>query len=369
MIKKNLLIVTVMLLYMDIQAQRKGAAVYKDSTVVSFFRRTGGWVAGDGAFSVALADGRTIWLTGDSHIDDYDKATHTLPCLFQVRNAALLQPARDWSWTHTETLTGNDPRSKYFYRTDSTGRYWHWPISGIQLGDTVYLYYSGLERAEGGFGFKNTDKDVWVKVKYPEIKIAGQHDLQDFNGINFGIGFIKGDKDGYVYAYGTKFNKEKNGSDLYVGRFPASDPNKPWEFWDGAAWSKTSTKAAIIARTAFSPQVSKVKNKYLLVSSALSVACDQGKDIYTAVSSRVTGPFSAPKAIYTLNDTLQGHYPFFYVPVAHPQFINDKGEILITYNVNGYEPCVKGCVNNRMNPDHYRPRGIRVPLKLIDPAL
>src|SRR5690606_24969483 len=50
-------------------------------------------------------------------------------------------------------------------------------------------------------------------------------------------------------------------------------------------------------------------------------------------------------------------------------FINEQDELLITYNVNGYGTCVEGCKENRMDPDHYRPRGIRVPLQLIHPAL
>lgn len=65
------------------------AEVYKDSLATQFFRRTTGWIASDGALSVGLNDGRTLWLMGDSHIDDYDTVTSSIPCLFQVRNAAF----------------------------------------------------------------------------------------------------------------------------------------------------------------------------------------------------------------------------------------------------------------------------------------
>lgn len=41
--------------------------------------------------------------------------------------------------------------------------------------------------------------------------------------------------------------------------------------------------------------------------------------------------------------------------------MNSDG-LLITYCVNGYEPCVSNCVNGRMNPDYYRPRAIRLPI-------
>jgi hypothetical protein len=92
------------------------------------------------------------------------------------------------------------------------------------------------------------------------------------------------------------------------------------------------------------------------------VACDQGKDIYLSVADKPTGPFSPREKILTVDDTVDGHYPFFYSVFAHPEFINDRNELLITYSINGYEPCVPSCVNGRMNPDYYRPRAIRLPL-------
>src|SRR6266498_4512578 len=64
---------------------------YKDKEFTEFFRRTSGWTSGDGALSVPLSDGRVLWLFGDSHIDDFDPKTQTTPCLFQVRNAGLIQ--------------------------------------------------------------------------------------------------------------------------------------------------------------------------------------------------------------------------------------------------------------------------------------
>src|SRR5262245_33869124 len=62
-----------------------------DAAFTDFFRRTNGWTAGDGAISIPLSDGRVLWLFGDSHLDDLDPKTGTMPCLFQCRNAGLLQ--------------------------------------------------------------------------------------------------------------------------------------------------------------------------------------------------------------------------------------------------------------------------------------
>jgi len=143
----------------------------------------------------------------------------------------------------------------------------------------------------------------------------------------------------------------------------SSNPERDWTFWDGKQWNVNVTNAAPVGHGAStSVHVCKVKDVFLLTTSAFSVACDQGKEIYMATSKSPTGPFSPLKVIYKLDDLYEGHYPFFYFAVAHPEFINDKNEILVTYSINGYEPCVSSCVKGRAIPDHYRPKAIRVPL-------
>jgi len=147
-----------------------GTQVYKDSTAINFFRRTSGWIASDGGFTIPLSDGRSLWLMGDSHINDYDLATGTVPCLFQVRNAALLQPANDWIWQHTETFIGNGPGIKSYLKNNPDDKYFTWPSTGIQLKDTVYIYCNNLKNeGRGAFGFAPAGNDFTAKIKFPGI--------------------------------------------------------------------------------------------------------------------------------------------------------------------------------------------------------
>lgn len=157
---------------------------------------------------------------------------------------------------------------------------------------------------------------------------------------------------------------------MYVARFPLNNPAASWKFRDGKGWDTEVLNAVPMGEdVGFTPMVSMVNNKYVLISSEYSVGCDQGKEIFSSFSNFSTGPFSTRKLIYTIDDTVQGHYPFFYGVMAHPEYINKRNELLVTYNINGYDPCVVSCVNNRFNPDYYRLRAIRVPLKLIDSKL
>lgn len=364
------IIITGLLFFTLSCSRQTSRTVYKDSTLIKFFQRTSGWIASDGAISVPLSDGRVIWLMGDSHINDYDSATGTIPGLFQVRNAVLVQPKNDWDWHHTTTLIGNGPGIKSFFKKIPDDNYFIWPGSGFQLGDTVYVYLGNLMKTgNGAWDWGSAGRNLWGKMKFPEMDtVAAYSDLPDLGGISFGMGFVKDEKKGWIYAYGSKLDSVGSGM-VYVARFSITRPNGPWEFWDGRRWNDDVHTSVPIAHVGSGVYVTKIRDKYVLISCELSVACDQGKAIYSTTSNSPTGPFAPLKTIYTIDDTLQGHYPFFYTVIPHPEYINDKDELLITYCINGYEPCINTFKTGRGNPDYYRPKGIRVPLKLIDPDL
>jgi hypothetical protein len=339
--------------------------VSKDLAFTEFFRRTNGWVAGDGAVSVPISDGRTFWLFGDSHIDCLDPKSKTVPCLFQSRNAGLLQK-RD-SFKDAETFIGTGPGFRSFFKMKPGNDPWFWPLLGFEENHSLYIYLTELrQKGTGTFGFENTGHDYFARMQLPELTIKEYIPVPHLDGRGFGLGFAK-EKGGYIYTYGTKGTKA--GTEVYVARFKATSPGMNWTFWDGHDWSTTLTNAASVFRTyAVSLTVQKVRNKYLLVGSGLSVKCDMGRELFMATADHPTGPFTSMKKIYTIDDSRDGHSPFFYLPMVHPEFINSKDELLVTYSINGYEPCVPMCVGGRMNPDEYRPRAIRVPLQLIDPG-
>lgn len=92
---------------------------------------------------------------------------------------------------------------------------------------------------------------------------------------------------------------------LYVSRFHKDKPEQNFQFWDG--------------------------------------------------SNHVTGPFTGRKAIHSIDEAkADHHYPFFYAAIAQPELINEKNELLITYSINDYGPCLRSCPNGRLNPDHLR---------------
>src|SRR6266404_4285930 len=239
--------------------------VHRDAAFTQFFRRTSGWIAGDGALSIPCSDGRVLWLFGDSHVDDYDPATGTTPCLFQTRNAALIHDRTDLQ--NPTTLVGSGPGFRSFFKYSPDDNLWFWPLSGFQNGDVIYVYLASLRKTAAGgmWGFESTGRDFWAKIKFPEMRPIMYAALPDLHGIAFGIGFIVEGE--YCYAYGGKQNGLA--SDVYVARFKSTRPEEDWRFWDGRDWNPNVTNAVVVARGAStSLHVCRVRKKILLTTSA-----------------------------------------------------------------------------------------------------
>lgn len=338
---------------------------HADKIFTEFFRRTNGWAAGDVGTSVSLSDGRVLWLFGDSYVNQFDPKTDALPCLFDAHNAVLLQNTNEFN--NAQTLLNSQSGDRSFFRVPKDDPAdpapWFWPAAGFQNGGTIYIYLAEIQSTpQGGlWGFKSIGQ-YWAKIAFPKLTVAGYTKLPSFNSISFGCGFVKDDKSGFTYAFGER--RHSTASDVFVARFPTAEPEDPWTFWNGKGWDSNVSKARAIAQgDSSSVSVCKVSGKFLLLSTEFSVACDQGRGIFASVSDNPTGPFTQRKKIFTVDDAVQGHHPFFYLAIPHPEFPQPNNELLITYCINGYEPCVPNCVNGQMNPDYYRPRAIRLPLK------
>jgi hypothetical protein len=148
---------------------------------------------------------------------------------------------------------------------------WIWPGNGIQLGDTLYVYCSELiKTGDGAWGFGGTGRDMFAKLKVTDMSISGYDVLPNFNGINFGAGFVRDEHSGYVYAYGYKLIHERIQTEVYVARFHADTPVSNWKYWNGKDWTPRVQEVAVISRGAHNPHVSKVGDRYLILATELS---------------------------------------------------------------------------------------------------
>ena len=219
----------------------------KDDEANNFFRRTTGITSGDGGFSVEMSANRTLWLFGDSHVDDINKKDGTQPCFFQARNAAMVQPINNWKQSDTKTYTGSATPFKSLFKAKNDSKQFFWPGHGFQMSDinTVYVYCSELENTGkgGNMGFRSTGNDYFCRLNANDMKVLGLEKLPNFKGIDFGTGFVPVmDHNQYVYAFGQRGNGKMMSRSLYVSRFLKSKPGNSFEYWNGATWSNDLDK-------------------------------------------------------------------------------------------------------------------------------
>jgi hypothetical protein len=333
---------------------------YKDILFTDLFKQTNGVVAADVAHSIPLENNKSFWVFGDSYIDRYDPATETVPCLFQVRNAATI--VDNTSLNVEAVLLGNGSPPSYFkYGIDND--YWFWPNAGYSKGNDIYVFQNLIHRTgEGNFGFEEVDHLFVAKINTSNLSNIEYIDLGSKDGISFNNAIVSnGD---YRYVYGIRNNGF--GRDLFVARFPEGSLQSSWEYHSASGWSSNSVEAVKIHDEFTSSfHVVKINEKYVLITTEFSVGCNQGSEIYSYIADTPHGPFTNKKIIWTVNDTLEGNLPFFYQANAHPEFDNGNEELLVTFCINSYGACVQTCVGGRLNPDYYRPRAIRVPYSLM----
>lgn len=111
------------------------------------------WIGADGASSVDLGGGRTLWLFADTWIDpsgDRSRRSATL-----IRNSIAIQ-------------SGYDPAAAdidFYWRAGAQGApgaffpgsngEWFWPGHGLRLGEVVVVFLNRMRPADGGLGFES----------------------------------------------------------------------------------------------------------------------------------------------------------------------------------------------------------------------
>jgi hypothetical protein len=230
-----------------------------------------------------------------------------------------------------------------------------------------------------------------AQLSLPDLTIETIKPLRnvpDGNVISWGSAtWLDGDYGGYsLYIYGMQGNNP-NGKLPFIARTnpglgldSVADTNN-WSVWDGNKWVAGLTSATPIigapgdARNAGDSisdeySVKKIRSSvgttYLLVAQDTKAPYGAWRDIVLYSACNPQGPFSAKQVVYSTPETgakrvlgmtssqsLMGQL-LTYNPHAHPQFINNRGELLISYDLNASNS------GDLIYADSYRPRFIRV---------
>src|SRR5205085_10439079 len=110
------------------------------------------WLGADGAYSVDLGAGRSLWLFGDTFVATSAASLRTESSM--PRNTIAIQDGRDPTTASMRFFWGTNAAGKpasFFADTTNT---WVWPGDGLRLPSGPLIAFLSVERATPGPGLR-----------------------------------------------------------------------------------------------------------------------------------------------------------------------------------------------------------------------
>jgi len=321
------------------------------------FQRTNGWLGADVAYSVLLADNKTLWVFGDTFVG-------------QIRAGKRIQPRMIHSSIAIQQL-GEQPRFYYpvdkkrspqsFIKSPGPKSYF-WLDDGVRTGQGLCLFMQQVDTVNNSvWGFKcvgtwlasieNPDAPPahW-KISTRKLPFTGFPGGQD---VVLGCEILQSGDYIYIYGYSSQTNSSAQ-KNLILARAPKNEPGNPdlWEFYSNGGWTMDFDKTTPIfsgAGAEGSVSWQPFLKKFVYVYSV---------EIWGEIAMRTAdapeGPWSAPTKLYQCPDMKISPHVFCYAAKGHPE-LSATNELLISYAANS------DSVSEVLNDTRlYWPRFIRV---------
>jgi hypothetical protein len=348
----------------------------------SYGNTSGQWSGGDGAQSLPLPDGTTVWFFADTYLGTPGPGgtrspsntglAHNTAVLYRggVLGPTYAQPPGWDGYTGAGDYTWVIPPPSF-----SSGRYEL--INGGQVLDdgTIYKFYQLADRDihPGDFPYKLVGTVIEsFRVTYgttDSISPAGGtpvgiQDTASSDPVIWGAATLV--SGGYIYIYGVKpYNRGTTRYPLYLARVPVgglADGNA-WQYYGGSpgcppsssAWV-SDPRAATVLRTGVSAgfSVTDVNGTYVLLTSDGSTAGTTSDAVaYYAACPAGFSPGSPRYQVY------QPRLPAGWIAYEYrvvPQF-SDGSDVLVSYSLN-----TLAATENFSDVAIYRPRFLDVRL-------
>ncbi|WP_283135947.1 phospholipase A2 [Rhizohabitans arisaemae] len=291
----------------------------------------GHWTGGDATVSVPLPDGRTAWIFSDTFLGSVNADFSRPRDAPFVRNSLVVQNGS----TLGPTLHGGTAAAPAsLVDTDQSPDDFFWVGDGTVEGGTLKVIYGRyLNTGEGPpLGFRR-EGTVLATFSLPDLRVTSVRSLPVSASMSWGSALMEDGAHTYIYgseyAGGAKF--------VHLARAGAGDLGGPWEFWTGSGWSaKESDSARLLSGVGEGMSVSKIGNQYVMVTQ-------ENNDVFSSwivayAASSPTGPFTGPRYLHEAPEPeVSNRRQFIYVARHHPH-LSDPGKLLLTYDVNAWQP-------------------------------
>lgn len=286
-----------------------------------------GWSGGDQAASIALPDGRTLWMFGDTVRGAQTAAGPYAAGAGMVHNSFLLQDRGCLS-----AVRG--PRGAEVVPNAVNGD-WYWPQSALlERGRLVVVVARTRRTGNGSLDFRTVGEDAAV------FSLAGGHPSFERiaplpssgaadDAAEYGAAVVP---DGsWTYVYGTILVRAPLvfGRSVTVARVPAGSflDRSAWRYWDGRTWARDRHAAAVVARgwsSTFSVTM-RPDGTFRFLTKADDFL---GRDVVTGTASSAV----TPRVPTVLAAYPSGQVPgeVLYNPLAHPEARLAGGALLVS---------------------------------------
>ncbi len=327
-----------------------------------------GWWGADAAYSIPLADGRSVWIFGDTLYGEKRVVEGNQPRM--VRNSIGVSRCSQGEWQLQYAIRrGQDGQAKDFFQSQREGT-WYWALDGFVYHDelwvTLLCIRSARVKKPDGFDFETCGADL--------AKVSGlsadpqQWKVEYFRLVPDGVAaypsataVVDGE---YAYLFAMY---EKGARPMMLTRIPLAGLNAPatnLKYLSHAGTWKPGFKppdaAAVMQHGAseMSVRYHPDMKKWLAVMKSPGLSSDA---IVLRSASSLSGPWSQDEAIYHIPE-MQKNSPgydentFCYAGKEHPEF-EQPGSLLITYVCN-----TKKVAELTTNLAIYMPRVVSLPL-------
>lgn len=342
-----------------------------------YFPYQQGWLGADGAYSVPIGSGQSLWIFADTFVGPSSATSRTQSTGFIHNTIAI------------STCSGSNCSFEYYWPGMGTsqpaavftasGSDWFWPMDGFTYNGTLYLALMQMHAtgAGGAFGFAYSGSQLasianytappsqWV-ITYQQLNTGGNAVPGVSIVANQGPGGNPNpvDPNGSNYAYfftGV-------GSNPYLGllRIPLADlptlarpGNSDWQYlntggaWE--AWLSTATTLPSDNAPVINPGATEMTVRYHNSTNQWIAVYPQGLDnaAYYSVSASMIGGWGRAEKLYSypeMQSNNANYTPnvFCYAAKEHVEF-ETAGQLFFTYACNS---TVESDVTNNMNLYH-----------------
>ena len=325
---------------------------------------SGRWSGADRTASVALPDGRLLWLFSDTFLGGVNADRSRPRTAPFINNSAVFQAGR----TLGPTVHGGTPAAPTALVPTRADGEFYWVGDASVHGDgadaVLQVLYNRYRRTGAGnldFALMGT---ALASFALPDLRLLDVAPLPVGERVAWGSAILA--DGGYTYVYGSEAVGELKFG--HLARVRGTDLSGPWEFASGggsgggSGWSVAALESRRLLSgvgTAFG--VHRVDGRYVLVTHENNLLFSADVVAYTAKTP--AGPFEGPNYLFQAPGV--GGGKIIYDAHLHPELAR-AGTLLLSYNVNHLDSA-----QTYADASIYRPRFVEVPWPPaeVDPAL